>query len=125
MAKPRWVQEVERTPLISVVAEFVTLEPCNRKDYVYGVCLFHREKTASFSVSIRRNSVHCFGCGETYHDSMGFLTRARGMKRAEAFEWLRNFAQIRREESKKRRWPRKRYRNKKEYLRNKAGRPLW
>jgi len=47
--------------IVELVSEYVRLEK-KGKDYV-GLCLFHQEKTPSFTVSERKQIFHCFGCG--------------------------------------------------------------
>lgn len=57
------IQEInERTPILDLVSEFVTLQKTG-KNY-RGLCPFHQEKTPSFFVSPEKNISKCYGCGE-------------------------------------------------------------
>ena len=52
----------EKTPIVELVSEFVTLQKAG-KNY-RGLCPFHQEKTPSFFVSPEKNICKCYGCGE-------------------------------------------------------------
>lgn len=56
-----WLEELrERADIVEVVSRYVTL---NQKSGRYwGLCPFHGEKTASFSVNPQRQMYYCFGC---------------------------------------------------------------
>ncbi len=47
--------------ILEVVAQYVDLKKRGRN--YFGLCPFHHEKTASFSVAPEKNIYHCFGCG--------------------------------------------------------------
>ena len=51
----------ERVDIVDVITEYVVLRK-RGKDYV-GLCPFHGEKTASFTVSPGKQLYYCFGCG--------------------------------------------------------------
>jgi DNA primase len=51
-----------RSDIVAVVSEYVALKKRGR-NYL-GLCPFHSEKTASFTVSPEKQLFHCFGCGE-------------------------------------------------------------
>lgn len=56
------VEEVRsRSEIVEIVSEFVLLKKSG-KNYK-GLCPFHSEKTASFTVSTDKQIYHCFGCG--------------------------------------------------------------
>jgi len=58
--------------IVDVVSEYVKLE--KRGKYYFGICPFHREKTASFTVTPSRQIFNCFGCGRggnVFHFIMG------------------------------------------------------
>jgi DNA primase len=50
-----------RTDIVDVVERFLTLK--KQGENYWACCPFHTEKTASFSVSSRKQIYHCFGCG--------------------------------------------------------------
>lgn len=52
----------EKTPILDLVSEFVSLSK-RGKNYM-GLCPFHQEKTPSFSVSPEKNIAKCMSCGE-------------------------------------------------------------
>ena len=55
------IEEVrERNDIVDVISSYVTLTKKGR-DY-FGLCPFHSEKTASFSVSRNKQMYYCFGC---------------------------------------------------------------
>lgn len=58
---PAWLDELRaRADIVQVVSAYV---PLKRNGHRYwGLCPFHNEKTASFSVDAQRQLYHCFGC---------------------------------------------------------------
>ena len=52
-----------------------------------GLCPFHNEKTASFTVNDRKGFFHCFGCG-AHGDVVGFVMRSEGLSFPETVERL-------------------------------------
>jgi len=74
MSKQEWKrikEEVKsRISIVDVISRYVTLEPAG-KDFK-ARCPFHSENTASFFVSNRKGSFHCFGC-ETKGDVITFV----------------------------------------------------
>lgn len=58
---PAWLDELRaRADIVQVVSAYVPLKK-NGHRYV-GLCPFHNEKTASFSVDGDKHLYHCFGC---------------------------------------------------------------
>jgi DNA primase len=49
-----------RTDIVSVVSTYLPLKKDGRR--YWGLCPFHHEKTASFSVNPELNLYYCFGC---------------------------------------------------------------
>ncbi len=57
------IEEIRRrADIASLIGEYVTLKKAG-KNYL-GLCPFHREKTASFTVSPDKQMFYCFGCSE-------------------------------------------------------------
>jgi DNA primase len=57
------IREVnERLDALAIVGDYVRLE--NRSGRFWGLCPFHKEKSASFTVDPDKKFYHCFGCGE-------------------------------------------------------------
>ena len=61
---------LERVDIVSLIAAHVELKP--RGSNYLGLCPFHNEKTASFSVNSSRQFYYCFGCGAK-GDAIQFL----------------------------------------------------
>jgi DNA primase len=61
---------LNRVDIVDVVQRYVQLRKAGT-NYV-GLCPFHNEKTASFSVSPAKQFYHCFGCG-VHGNAIGFL----------------------------------------------------
>lgn len=58
-----FLQEVkDRNDIIDVVESYIPLK--KKGNNYWGLCPFHNEKTASFSVYPPKQIFHCFGCGE-------------------------------------------------------------
>lgn len=56
-----WMQELlARTDIADLVGEYLALRPNGGR--LWGLCPFHGEKTASFSVSREKQLYYCFGC---------------------------------------------------------------
>lgn len=57
----QWLDELrDRADIVQVVSRYVQLTPKGGR--YWGLCPFHGEKTASFSVSPERQMYYCFGC---------------------------------------------------------------
>ncbi|MBE6931199.1 MAG: DNA primase, partial [Ruminococcaceae bacterium] len=93
MAIPqRFIDElVARSDIVDIVSRYVQLKKQGSNHF--GLCPFHGEKTASFSVNQDKQIFHCFGCGVgggviqfimqierlSYPDAIGFLARLAGL----------------------------------------------
>ncbi len=56
-----WLDELRaRLNIVDVVGDYVKLKPKGRRHW--GLCPFHNEKTASFSVDGEEQMYYCFGC---------------------------------------------------------------
>lgn len=64
-----------RTDIVEVIGQYVPLKK-KGADF-WGLCPFHSEKTASFSVSASKQFYHCFGCGQS-GNAIGFLMAHTG-----------------------------------------------
>ena len=53
----------ERSDIVKIVSGYLQLKKTGR-DSFSGLCPFHQEKTASFTVSPSKQVFYCFGCGE-------------------------------------------------------------
>ncbi len=82
----------ERTSIIDVIADHVTLKPAGGGN-MKGLCPFHDERTPSFNVTPSRGFWHCFGCGAG-GDAISFLTQLEHLSFAEAVERLASKAGV-------------------------------
>jgi DNA primase len=81
-----------RNDLCEIVIEH-GIELKRRGRSYYGLCPFHEEKTASFTVSREAGLFHCFGCG-VGGDVIGFVTRFHQISFREALDRLATRAGI-------------------------------
>jgi DNA primase len=82
----------ERTSIVDVVSEYVTLKPAGGGN-VKGLCPFHDEKTASFTVAGHKGVYFCYGCGAG-GDAIRFVMQQEHLSFVEAVERLANKASI-------------------------------
>ena len=54
----------QQADIVRVVGDYVQLKKAGAQNFS-GLCPFHQEKTASFSVHATRQFFHCFGCGKS------------------------------------------------------------
>lgn len=71
--------------ILEVVGQYVTLKKAGL--YFKGVCPFHHEKTASFTVSPHKEIFYCFGC-HTGGDAIAFIEKAEKCSPLEAAHHL-------------------------------------
>jgi DNA primase len=76
----------ERTDIVQLVSQYLTLKRSGH-DAMSGLCPFHQEKTASFSVSPSKGVFYCFGCGKG-GDAITFLRELESLSYVEAIERL-------------------------------------
>ena len=88
-----------RNPIEDVVGQYVSLT--RRGSNLFGLCPFHNEKTASFSVAPDKGIYYCFGCHKgggsvnfimeveslDYPDAVRFLAKRAGMEVPEDREY--------------------------------------
>ncbi|HVH52509.1 MAG TPA: DNA primase, partial [Actinomycetota bacterium] len=85
--RPEDIEAVrERTDLVKLVSGYLTLKKAGHDSFV-GLCPFHTEKTASFSVSPSKQVYYCFGCGAG-GDAIRFLREVEHLEFTEAVERL-------------------------------------
>ncbi len=57
------IEEIKsRVDIVELVSEYLALKKAGRN--FIGLCPFHQEKTASFTVNREKQIFYCFGCGE-------------------------------------------------------------
>jgi len=72
----------QQADIVRVVGEYVKLKKAGAQNYS-GLCPFHNEKTASFSVHAARQFYHCFGCGAS-GDVFSFVQKIENITFPEA-----------------------------------------
>ncbi|MDP9022996.1 MAG: DNA primase, partial [Actinomycetota bacterium] len=75
----------QRADLAEIVSDHTALKRAGSR--LKGLCPFHQERTASFSVDPRLGVYHCFGCQEG-GDVYSFVQRVEGLTFTEAVEQL-------------------------------------
>ena len=90
--QPGFIDElIQRNPIEDVVGQYVSLRRSGSN--LFGLCPFHGEKTASFSVTPDKGMYYCFGChkgggvinfqmeieGLSYPDAVRALAKRAGM----------------------------------------------
>ncbi len=78
--------------IVELVSGYVSLKKTGKNHT--GLCPFHSEKTASFSVNADKQIFHCFGCGAG-GDAFKFLELQEGLNFPEAVRKLADRAGIR------------------------------
>jgi DNA primase len=76
----------ERTSIVDVISERVTLKPAGGGN-LKGLCPFHDEKSPSFNVTPARGFYHCFGCA-VGGDVINFVMEIDHLSFTEAVERL-------------------------------------
>ena len=93
MRYPREVIDEVRlqNDIVEVISQYV---PLKQKGYTnYGLCPFHNEKTAYFSVNSEKQFYYCFGCGAA-GNVFSFLMEMENMDFPEAMKKLAERAHI-------------------------------
>lgn len=74
-----------RCDIVDVVSRYVQLKKSGSN--YFGLCPFHNEKTASFSVSADKQIFHCFGCGAG-GGAIRFVMQVEGLEYPDAVRFL-------------------------------------
>ena len=83
-----WFDELRnRLNIVDVVSDYVVLKQKGRR--FWGLCPFHGEKTASFSVDSETQSFYCFGC----HKGGSMITFVMEMERMEFLDAVNMLAE--------------------------------
>ena len=103
---PSFLDElIARNPIEDVVGQYVSLKRSGAN--LFGLCPFHGEKTASFSVSPDKGIYYCFGChkgggavnfmmeveGLSYPDAVRALAKRAGMEVPEDEQYQSRYRQ--------------------------------
>jgi DNA primase len=72
----------QQADIVRVVGDYVKLKKAGAQNYS-GLCPFHNEKTASFTVSATKQFFYCFGCGAT-GDVFAFVQKIENVTFPEA-----------------------------------------
>ena len=83
---PAFLDELmARNPIEDVVGQYVTLKRSGSN--MFGLCPFHGEKTASFSVAPDKGIYYCFGCHKG-GGAVNFVMEVEGMSYPDAVRAL-------------------------------------
>lgn len=86
MISPNTIEAIrQRTNIVEVIQQLVKLKK-HGANYV-GLCPFHNEKTASFTVTEAKGIYKCFGCGKS-GDAIQFIMEHEGTGYIGAIEYL-------------------------------------
>jgi len=72
----------QQADIVRIVGDYVKLKKAGAQNFS-GLCPFHGEKTASFSVHATRQFYHCFGCGAS-GDVFSFIQKIENITFPEA-----------------------------------------
>jgi len=72
----------QQADIVRIIGDYVKLKKAGAQNFS-GLCPFHAEKTASFSVHATRQFYHCFGCGES-GDVFTFIQKVENITFPEA-----------------------------------------
>lgn len=88
------IEEIKtRADIVSVVEQYVVLSKKSSKNY-FGLCPFHQEDTASFSVSPGKQIYYCFGCHKG-GDVINFIKEIENLSYPQAIQTLAERVDIR------------------------------
>jgi DNA primase len=76
----------QQADIVRIVGDYVKLKKAGAQNWS-GLCPFHGEKTASFSVHATRQFYHCFGCGVS-GDVFSFVQKVENITFPEAVRWV-------------------------------------
>lgn len=76
----------QQADIVRIVGDYVKLKKAGAQNYS-GLCPFHGEKTASFSVHATRQFYHCFGCGVS-GDVFSFIQKIENITFPEAVQLI-------------------------------------
>ncbi len=83
---PAFIDElIQRNPIEDVVGQYVSLKRSGAN--LFGLCPFHGEKTASFSVNPDKGIYYCFGCHKG-GGSVNFMMEVEGLSYPDAVRAL-------------------------------------
>lgn len=92
MLTPQLIEEIRnKNDIVALISEYLPLKK-RGKNYL-GLCPFHPEKDASFTVSPEKQIFHCFGCNEG-GNVFAFLMKIDNLSFMEAVEELAAKANI-------------------------------
>ena len=72
----------QHADIVRIIGDYVKLKKAGAQNFS-GLCPFHSERTASFSVHATRQFYHCFGCGAS-GDVLGFVQKIENITFPEA-----------------------------------------
>src|SRR6516162_1242422 len=72
----------QQADIVRIIGDYIKLKKAGAQNYA-GLCPFHGEKTASFSVHATRQFYHCFGCGVS-GDVFSFVQKIENLTFPEA-----------------------------------------
>lgn len=82
---------VSQIDIVDYVSQYVDLHPQNGE--YFGLCPFHSEKTASFSIIPSSSRFYCFGCGAS-GDVLDFAKAYHHLSTPAAIDHLKKYAGI-------------------------------
>jgi DNA primase len=90
--EPKFIEQIKyKNDIVDVIGRYVRLE--QRGGNFWGVCPFHHEKTASFSVNPSGQFFYCFGCHKS-GDVISFISEIESLDFADAVRFLAERAGI-------------------------------